>query len=563
MSELEGFAASGARGSIPTGAATPPNPPSSGLTHWGLPAADVLEAHGVDTIFTLSGGHLFFLYDATEAKSIRLLDVRHEATAAFAAEAWGRLRRDVGVAAVTAGPGVFNVVNGLATAQKNNSPLVVIGGRAPSIRWGMGSLQEVDHVPVAASLCKAAFTATEALGAELSNALSLAMTAPRGPVFLDIPLDLNAPTDGPVPVVSRVKSVEPDSEAIALVAKMLGEASRPILIAGSNVYADGAWDAMRNFAESTRVAVFTNGMGRGSLPADHELAFSRSRGKAMREADVAVIAGTPFDFRLSFGDRFAADAKVIHLDSDPALISKHRELAVSIGADLDLTFKALADAASRSSSDQWLEGLKAEEDKLLAAAKQPLESDRTPVHPMRIYGELNKFLDRDAIVVCDGGDFVSYAGRELASFVPGGWLDPGPFGCLGVGPGYAIAAKLLHPARQVALLLGDGAFGFSGMEFDTMVRHKLNVVGIMGNNGIWALEKHPMNALFGYDVAATLRQETRYDKVVEALGGYGETVTDPAEIGPALRRAFNAEVPALLNILTDPDEIYPRSANLA
>lgn len=536
---------------------------SSGLTHWGLIAADVLEAHSVDTIFTLSGGHLFFLYDGTEAKNIRLVDVRHEATAAFAAEAWGRLRRDVGVAAVTAGPGVFNAVNGLASAQKNNSPLVVIGGRAPSSRWGMGSLQEIDHVPVAESLCKAAFTATEALGRELSGALSLAMASPRGPVFLDIPLDLVAPTDAPVPDVWPLKRVEPDTEAIALLAKIVGEASRPILIAGSNVYADGAWEAMRNFAEAARVAVFTNGMGRGTVPADHELAFSRSRGKAMREADVAIIAGTPFDFRLSFGDRFAADTKVIHIDSDPELITKNRELAVSIGADLNLTFKALAGAASRSSSDQWLDDLKAEEDRLAAEAAGPLASEKTPINPMRIYGELKKFLDRDAIVVCDGGDFVSYAGRELASYVPGAWLDPGPFGCLGVGPGYAIAAKLLYPDRQVALLLGDGAFGFSGMEFDTMVRHKLNVVGIMGNNGIWALEKHPMKALFGYDVVATLRQETRYDKVVEALGGYGETVTDPAETGPALRRAFDAEAPALINILTDPDEIYPRNANLA
>jgi len=536
---------------------------SSGLTHWGLIVADVFEAHGVDTIFTLAGSHLFPIYDGTQAKNIRLVDVRHEATAAFAAEAWGRLRRDVGVAAVTAGPGVFNAINGLASAQKNNSPLVVIGGRAPSARWGMGSLQEIDHVPVAASLCKAAFTATEALGVELSDALTLAMTSPRGPAFLDIPFDLAAPTDGVVPEVAPARKAEPDSEAIALVAKIVGEAARPILIAGSNVYADGAWEAMRNFAEVARVPVFTNGMGRGTIPADDELAFARCRGKAMGEADVAIIAGTPFDFRLSFGDRFAAGSKVIHLDSAPELIAKNFRLAVSIGADLNLTFAALAGVASRSGSEEWLENLRAEEDKLTEAAKEGLDSDNTPIHPMRIYGELRKFLDRDAIVVCDGGDFVSYAGRELASYVPGAWLDPGPLGCLGVGPGYAMAAKLLHPKRQVVLLLGDGAFGFSGMEFDTMVRHKLNVVGIMGNNGIWALEKNPMKALFGYDVAATLRQETRYDKIVEALGGYGETVTDPAEIGPAIQRAFEADAPALVNILTDPEDVYPRNANLS
>ncbi|HVE77007.1 MAG TPA: thiamine pyrophosphate-dependent enzyme, partial [Actinomycetota bacterium] len=172
-------------------------------------------------------------------------------------------------------------------------------------------------------------------------------------------------------------------------------------------------------------------------------------------------------------------------------------------------------------------------------------------------------LDRDAIVVGDGGDFVSYAGREVPSYRPGSWLDPGPFGCLGVGPGYAIAAKLLNPDKQVVLLLGDGAFGFSGMDFDTMVRHKLPVVGIMGNNGIWALEKHPMRAFFGYDVVADLNQATGYHQVVEALGGYGESVSDPGQIAPAIKRAFDSGLPALINILTDPEVVYPRSANLA
>ena len=182
---------------------------------------------------------------------------------------------------------------------------------------------------------------------------------------------------------------------------------------------------------------------------------------------------------------------------------------------------------------------------------------------MRVYGELAAVLDRNAIVVGDGGDFVSYAGRVVSSYEPGCWLDPGPFGCLGSGPGYALAAKLAHPDRQVVLLLGDGAFGFSGMEFDTLARHGVNVVGVMGNNGIWALEKHPMEFLYGYSVAAELRPETRYDQMVEALGCHGELVRAPGELKPALERAFSSGRPALVNVLTDPSVVYPRRSNLA
>jgi acetolactate synthase I/II/III large subunit len=211
----------------------------------------------------------------------------------------------------------------------------------------------------------------------------------------------------------------------------------------------------------------------------------------------------------------------------------------------------------------WLEHLRGVEADKRAAEREQLADDRAPLHPMRVYGELAQVLDRDAIVVGDGGDFVSYAGRVVDSYLPGCWLDPGPFGCLGSGPGYALAAKLAHPDRQVVLLLGDGAFGFSAMEFDTLARHGVHVVGVMGNNGIWALEKHPMEFIYGYSVAAELRPATRYDLMVEALGGHGELVQQPKELRPALQRAFEARLPALVNVLTDPTVAYPRSANLA
>lgn len=535
----------------------------SEVTHWGVLVADALKARGVDTIFTLSGGHLFPIYDGAVRREIALIDVRHEANAAFAAEGWARLRRHAGVAAVTAGPGVFNAMNGIASAQKNGSPLIVLGGRAPESRWGRGSLQEIDHVPAVAPLTKMSQTATSSVLSTLSAGIRDAMTSPRGPVFFDFPLDLIASGEGDEVDTSDPRRVVPDPQAISSVVELVAKAARPVLIAGSNVFMDGAWEAMRKFVEASEIPVFTNGMGRGTLPADHRLAFSRSRSKAMKEADVAIVAGTPMDFRLGFGDRFDRGASVIHLESAPELVTSNRDLAAQSGADLDLVFRALANGAGRADSKEWIEALTVEEDKLSAEATPELASDQTPIHPMRVYGELLKVLDRDAVVIGDGGDFVSFAGREIPSYVPGAWLDPGPFGCLGCGPGYAIAAKRLYPDRQVVLLLGDGAFGFAGLEFDTMVRHNLPVVGVVGNNGIWALEKHPMRAFFGYDVAADLRQETRYDKIVEALGGYGELVSSPEEIGPALKRAFDAGVPALLNVLTDPEVVYPRSANLA
>jgi acetolactate synthase-1/2/3 large subunit len=222
-----------------------------------------------------------------------------------------------------------------------------------------------------------------------------------------------------------------------------------------------------------------------------------------------------------------------------------------------------AGGSSLGERDRWVASLRQIETEKRAAEAAELSDPRAPLHPMRIYGELAGMLDRDAIVIGDGGDFVSYAGRVVDTYRPGCWLDPGPFGCLGTGPGYALAAKLAHPERQVVLLLGDGAFGFSGMEFDTLARHGIHVVGVIGNNGIWALEKHPMEFLYGYSVAAELRPETRYDQMVQALGAHGELVRTPHELRPALERAFSASGPALVNVLTDPSVAYPRRANLA
>ena len=535
--------------------------------HGGRLAVEVLQRHDVDTMFTLSGGHLFVLYDGAVQTGLRLVDVRHEQTATFAAEGFAKVTRRLGCAALTAGPGVTNGVSAMTAARMNGSPVVVLAGRAPQARWGAGSLQELDHIPIVASVTKTAATATsaESIVAEVDAACRAARTPHRGPAFVDIPLDAFGPGSVELPAVGAddtFRGERPDPDAVARVAALVAGSERPVLVAGGDVYWGHAEGSMRAFAEAARVPVFVNGMGRGTLPADHELAFSRARSVALQGADLVLVAGTPLDFRLGFG-RFGA-ARVVHLCDAAGEVAASATLAASTAGDLAATFAALAEAgAAPGKHDDWIARLRAEEQAKRAAELPSLAADTTPIKPARIYGELAQRIDRDAIVIGDGGDFVSYAGKLVESFHPGTFLDPGPYGCLGMGPGYALAAGVAHPDRQVVLLLGDGAIGFALGDFEALVRHGVNVTAIVGNNGIWGLEKHPMQALFGYDVVAELSPGIRYDRVVEALGGHGELVEAPGDLGPALDRAFATPGVSLVNVLTDPADAYPRSSNLA
>jgi acetolactate synthase-1/2/3 large subunit len=527
-----------------------------------------LKASGIDTVFTLSGGHLFSIYDGCRAEGIRLIDTRHEQTAAFAAEGWSKVTRVPGVAALTAGPGVTNGMSAMAAAQQNQSPLVVLGGRAPALRWGQGSLQEIDHVPFVAPLTRFAATAqsADAVGGLIDDALRAAVGAPSGVAFVDFPMDHvfseGHDAAGPGALADPPVSAQPDGNAVEVAVRLLAGAQRPVIMAGTNVWWGHAEATLLNLAEALRIPVLMNGMARGTVPADHELAFSRARSKALGEADVALVVGVPMDFRLGFGGVFGAQTKLIAADRVAPERPHPREVAAGLYGDLTTILSALS-SAKAGGHEVWIGELRAVESAARAAEAAELADDRTPLHPMRLYAELTPLLDRDAIVVIDAGDFGSYAGRVIDSYVPGAWLDSGPFGCLGSGPGYALAAKLARPDRQVVLLQGDGAFGFSGMEWDTLVRHGVQVVSVIGNNGIWALEKHPMEMLYGYSVVAELRPGTRYDDVVSALGGHGELVSTPAEVRPALERAFSSGLPAVVNALTDPTVAYPRRSNLA
>src|ERR1700737_1867997 len=517
-----------------------------------------LRASGIDTIFTLSGGHLFSIYDGCRAENIRLIDTRHEQTAAFAAEGWSKVTRVPGVAALTAGPGVTNGMSAMAAAQQNPSPLVVLGGRAPASRWGQGSLQEIDHVPFVAPLTRFAATAqsADAVGPLIDDALRAAVGAPSAVAFVDFPMDhvFSEAHDpgGPGALADPPVPVSPDGNALDAAVRLLGGAKRPVIMAGTNVWWGHAEAALRNLAEALRVPVLMNGMARGTVPADDELAFSRAR---------SVAVGVPMDVRLGFGGVFGAQTKLIVADRAEPDRPHPRDVAAGLYGDLTTILSALV-GATAGEHEGWIGELRAVESAARAAERAELDDDRTPLHPMRVFAELAPLLDRDAIVVIDAGDFGSYAGRVIDSYVPGAWLDSGPFGCLGSGPGYALAAKLARPDRQVVLLQGDGAFGFSGMEWDTLVRHNVPVVSVIGNNGIWGLEKHPMEAIYGYSVVAELRPETRYDEVVRALGGHGGLVSSPGELRPALNRAFGAGLPAVVNVLTDPNVAYPRRSNL-
>jgi acetolactate synthase-1/2/3 large subunit len=539
--------------------------------HGGRLVAQRLKAAGVSKLFTLSGGHLFSIYDGCRAEGIDIVDVRHEQTAAFAAEGWAKATRTVGVAALTAGPGVTNGMSAIASAQANASPVLVLGGRAPAMRWGMGSLQEIDHVPFVSPLVKLARTASSPadIPGLVDEALRAVVEPPTGPAFLDFPLD-HVFSEGPVSTASldlpdpRARPAA-DGDQIERAAALLRSASRPVVMAGTGLYWAHGEDALRRLAEELSVPVFLNGLARGCLPADHPHFFSRARGTGLKGADVALVIGVPMDFRLGFGGSFGDDTQIIAVGSAPPEREHPRAVAAELYGGVAASLDALVDACAGSvpARSEWVAELRAAEDEKRAAEVSEKTDPRAPLHPMRLYAELAQVLDRDAVVIGDGGDFVSYAGRVVETYEPGCWMDPGPYGCLGSGPGFALAAKLAHPDRQVCLLLGDGAFGFAGMEFDTLVRHGVPVVGVMGNNGIWALEKHPMEFLYGYSVAADLQPELRYDRVVEALGGHGELVTTPDELRPALERAFESGKPALVNVLTDPTVIYPRKSNLA
>lgn len=552
--------------------------------HGGHHAVDAAIRAGTPALFTLSGAHIFPLFDAavggaasvSAASDTRaaertgrlpLIDVRHEQTAVFAAEAVGKLARVPGFAAVTAGPGVTNTVSAVTGAWMNGSPLVLIGGRAPDYRWGSGALQELDHVPLLGPVTKEAWTIHDAaaIGPDIQRAFSIAASAHRGPVFVDVPMDVlfTPALDANVAAGSPDAAVEPTGP-VEEAGRVLARAQRPVAVIGSDVWSGYAVEETRAMLASLAIPTISNGMGRGVLAPEDALLVTRARSQAFAQADVVVVIGAPLDFRLGYGS-FGSDqpATVIHLVDAPSQVAHHLPEALTVVADLRRSTGSLLQSAQDSKVDPrtweaWARTLNELSLQARQRDEELLRSDAAPIHPARVYGELRDRISPTDVVIGDGGDFVSFAGRFIEPQTPGCWLDPGPFGCLGTGPGYALGAYTSRPESHSWLLMGDGAAGFSLADMESLVRHEVPVTIVVGNNSGWGLERHPMRFLYGYDVLADL-PPVRYDDVVRTFGGAGETVTDPAMIGEALDRARQYRGPYLVNILTDPEIAYPRS----
>jgi acetolactate synthase-1/2/3 large subunit len=527
--------------------------------------ARVLRRAGVSHVFTLCGGHILPIYDGCLTEGIRLVDVRHEQAAAHAADAYARLTRGLGVALVTAGPGVTDAVTGVANAWSARSPLLLIGGAAPQGLRGLGALQEMEQVAMLRPITKGAWSVVETrqIPEILGTAIRTALSGRPGPVFVEIPVDLllNRVEDrlAPVPAGSvhrpRPAAYPSDVERLA---GLLASARRPLVVAGSGVYWDDAAGSLRTLVERAGLPVVTNGAGRGTIPTDHPLAVASARGFALGAADVVLVLGAPLDFRLGYGrpPTFAENARVAMVDCDPAELGRNRPLELGLVADIDVLLRQLLEALPEGTADRarpWCEALAAREAEGRRRLAEWAASDDVPISHYRLAAEIARVVTSETIVVGDGGDVVGCTAKYVPLHRPGQWLDPGPFGCLGVGPPFALAAKLLHPDRRVLLVAGDGALGLNGLELETVVRFGLPLTCVVGNDAGWGQIRNPQLQFFGAERAvATSLPATRYDLLVEALGGRGALVTKPAELAAALERALASDDVWCLNVILDP-----------
>jgi len=537
--------------------------------------ARTLRQAGVRHVFTLCGGHILPIYDGCLTEGIGIIDVRHEQAAAHAGDAYARLTRGVGVAIVVPGPGVTDAVTGVANAYAARSPLLLIGGAAPLGLRGLGALQETEQLALLRPITKGAWSVAETrqIPEVLATAIRTALSGRPGPVFVEIPVDLLMTTIedrlAPIPTgyVHRTRAAV-DAEALGRLDALLAGAERPVMMAGGGVYWDDAAKSLASFAERAGVPVFMNGAGRGALATDHPNAFFQTRGWALGHADVVLVLGTPLDFRLGYGrpPTFAEDAKVAMIDVDPVELGRNRPLELGLAGDIDVILRQLTDALPQgrgARASAWRAELRRREAEARGKLDELAATDQSPVSHYRWASEIARVVTRDTIVVGDGGDVVNCAAKFVPVDRPGQWLDPGPLGCLGVGPSFALTAKLLRPDQRVLLVSGDGAFGLNGIELETAVRFKLPFTCVIGNDGGWGQIRSPQVSFFGEGrTVATSLPTTRYDRMVEALGGRGAYITHPHEIGPALERALASDEVWCINVVLDP-EAYRKSGQVS
>ena len=531
--------------------------------HGGRVVARALRREGVPYVFTLCGGHVMSIYDGCLDEGIGIIDVRHEQSAAHAADGWARVTGQPGVAIVTAGPGLTDAVTGVATAWRANIPMVVIGGQAPRFFQDMGGLQDMAHVDLMKPITKWSVSVPHArrLGEYVQAAFRVATTNVPGPVFLEMPLDLLFDNVEESEVVSydnyRTEAgVAPDPRFVEKAFELLRAAQRPVCLVGSQLFWSRRREAYPEFVRTFGMPVYVNGQARGSLDPDDPHWFLQTRKDALKRADVVMIFGTPLDFRIGYGrsSHINEAAKLIHVDLDGRELGKNRGADVGIIGDTGLVMEALTTCAREARwkpelSRAWLGELRAlEKDKWAKLAPQ-LTADDVPVNPLRLCAEVDKLLTPDTIVIGDGGDFVGSAANVLRPRGFGHWLDAGPLGTLGAGPGYAMAAKLASPKSDVIIMYGDGAFGLNMMEFEACIRQKINIVGVVGNDAAWTQILRGQVQMYGPDrTPACKLAPSRYDRMIEALGGHGEWVERPEQIRPALERSLGAGKPALVNV---------------
>ncbi|WP_439656840.1 thiamine pyrophosphate-binding protein [Lentzea sp. HUAS TT2] len=540
--------------------------------------AKALKAEGVDTIFTLCGGHIIDIYDGCVDEGIAVIDVRHEQVAAHAADGYARITGKPGCAVVTAGPGTTDAVTGVANAFRAESPMLLIGGQGALSQHKMGSLQDLPHVDMMTPITK--FAANVPHTARIADMVSMAFREANagapGPSFLEIPRDV---LDAKVPVsTARVpeaghyrastRSVG-DPADIEKLADLLVHARKPAILLGSQVWTTRATDSAIDLVRTLNIPAYMNGAGRGTLPPGDPHHFQLSRRYAFDNADVIVIVGTPFDFRMGYGRRLSANATVVQIDLDYRTVGKNRDVDLGIVGDADLVLSSVTAAASGREDNGamgrkvWLEELQAVEEKARQKRSEHLLSEDMPIHPYRLVSEINDFLTEDSIYIGDGGDVVTFSGQVVQPKSPGHWMDPGPLGTLGVGIPFVLAAKLARPDKEVVALFGDGAFSLTGWDFETLVRYDLPFVGIVGNNSSMNQIRYGQAAKYGLErerVGNTLG-DVRYDQFAKMLGGYGEEVRDPKDIGPALQRARESGKPSLINVWIDPDVYAPGTMN--
>ena len=540
--------------------------------------ARALRGEGVDTIFTLCGGHIIDIYDGCIDEGIRIVDVRHEQVAAHAADGYARQTGRLGCVVTTAGPGFTNAMTGIATAFRSESPVLHIGGQGALSQHKMGSLQDLPHVDIAAPITKfsASVPSTERIADMVSMAARECFAGAPGPSYLEIPRDVLdrevSADDAVIPEPGRYRASSKsigDPADIERLADLLVKSERPAVLLGTQVWTSRGHEEALRLVRELDIPAYFNGSGRGLLPPGDPHHFHRTRGDAFKEADVIVIVGTPFDFRMGYGKRLRKDAAVVQIDLDYRTVGKNRDVTLGLVGDPGAILGAVADAATASGGaggnrrKAWLEQLRALEVEKTEKLMPLFRSDKSPIHPYRVAWELNEFLTEDTVYIGDGGDVVTISAQAVQPRSPGNWMDPGALGSLGVGTGFALATGLAHPDKEVLCYYGDGSFGMTAFDMETANRFGAPYIAVIGNNSAMNQIRYGQITKYGEERGGVgnLLGDVPFSKFAEMLGGYGEEVHEAGEIAPALQRAREAVrssgKSAVVNIWVDPKEYAP------